>query len=105
MEVTITPTERDERRLSEVHLGAAVSSLREHGYVILNDAVAHAHLERLTGKMSQDLERILDREEVPHNFVWGNVQQDVFDHSKHALQLVFPLPGLCLLKGKSTASD
>lgn len=57
-------------------LDEAERLVREEGYVILADVVDHGHLDALSERMTTDLETILAREVVPHQFVWGNVQQD-----------------------------
>lgn len=76
MEITITPQEQATESLNDHHLNQALNSLRISGYLVLNDVVSPEHLDLLSERMAQDLDKILQAETVPHNFVWGNIQQD-----------------------------
>ncbi len=44
--------------------------------MVLEDVIDHAHLDILWDRMVVDLDEILARGVVPHQFVYGNVQQD-----------------------------
>ena len=74
--LSLTPQERDSRTLEDAKVAEAEKAIREDGFVVLEDVVEHDHLDVLWGRMVEDLEVILARPDVPHQFVWGNVQQD-----------------------------
>lgn len=74
-EITPTAAERGAGRFAEAAVRRAVTALRTDGFVVLDDVVAHAHLDRLRERMTRDLEKIRALPVVPHNFVWGNIQQ------------------------------
>jgi hypothetical protein len=74
--IDFSPAEIAESKLSPQNFSAAVTALREDGYVILNELVKREHTKVLCEKMLQDTERILSREDVPFNFNVGNIQQD-----------------------------
>jgi ectoine hydroxylase-related dioxygenase (phytanoyl-CoA dioxygenase family) len=76
LEIDVTPEEKKSEVLSDVHLKQACEALETDGFVVLNDVVDHDHLDALHEKMTEDLEKVLALPVVPHNFVWGNVQQD-----------------------------
>ena len=76
MELNLTPEERTSEKLSNTHLQQACKAIRTNGFVVLNDVVKHDHLNTMRKRMVEDLEKILKAPNVPHNFVWGNVQQD-----------------------------
>lgn len=74
-ELTPTAAERATERFGAAALQRAVAALRADGFVVINDVVAHAHLDRLRERMTCDLEKVRALPVVPHNFVWGNIQQ------------------------------
>ena len=74
-EVTPTAAERAAERFGDAALQRAVSALQVDGYVVIDDVIDHAHLDRLQERMSEDLVKIRALPVVPHNFVWGNIQQ------------------------------
>jgi len=76
IEVTPTASERAAERFGEAALQRAVAALQEDGFVVIDDVVDHAHLDRLRERMSEDLAKIRALPVVPHNFVWGNIQQN-----------------------------
>jgi hypothetical protein len=76
VEIDVTAEEKKMEVLSEIHLKKACDALNTDGFVVLNNVVDHAHLDILHEKMREDLKKILALPVVPHNFVWGNVQQD-----------------------------
>lgn len=76
MEITVTPEEHATESLTDAHLKQALDAIRTDGYVVLNAVVAHEHLDLLCERMTEDLEKIMNAPAPPHNFVWGNVQQD-----------------------------
>jgi hypothetical protein len=75
-EVTPTAAERAAGRFDGAALQRAVTALQTDGFVAINDVVDHTHLDRLRERMSEDLEKIRAMPVVPHNFVWGNIQQN-----------------------------
>lgn len=76
VEIDVTAEEKQQEQLSDVHLKQACDALKTDGFVILNGVVDHGHLDVLHEKMTADLEKVMALPNVPHNFVWGNVQQD-----------------------------
>ena len=54
----------------------AVAALQADGFVVIDDVVDHSHLDRLRERMNEDLVKIHALPVVPHNFVWGNIQQN-----------------------------
>jgi len=76
MELNISSEELRSETLSDSHLEQACESVRSYGFVVLNDVVDHAHLDVIRERMEADLKEIMNLPVVPHNFVWGNVQQD-----------------------------
>ena len=74
-EVTPTAAERAAERFGDAALQRAVSALQADGYVVIDDVIDHSHLDRLQERMSEDLVKIRALPVVPHNFVWGNIQQ------------------------------
>ena len=75
-EITPTAAERSAGRLAAAAVRRAVSALLQDGFVVLDEVVAHDHLDRLRERMTCDLEKIRALPMVPHNFVWGNIQQN-----------------------------
>lgn len=76
MELDLTAEERDSEKLLEETVEKACEAICADGFVVLNDVVEHAHLDVMRERMAEDLDKILKLPTVPHNFVWGNVQQD-----------------------------
>jgi len=74
--LSISPTEKANKRLNPEHLAEAVSLVQQDGYIILQDCVERTHAELLCEKMLSDTEVILKRDDVPFNFNAGNIQQD-----------------------------
>ncbi len=58
MEIVPSSAEQSAERLAPAHLHQAVQSVREQGYVILRDVVAHEHLDILLPRMTADAERL-----------------------------------------------
>lgn len=75
-EIKPTPAELSEGKLDEPNLHAALSALKDDGFVVLRDIVAPAHIETLRDKMLSDVDEILKRSDAPFNFNTGNLQQD-----------------------------
>lgn len=65
MEISPSPAERREERLTQAHLGQAVQTILEDGFVILRDVVDHDHLDALLPRMTADSERLIAAEK------WG----------------------------------
>ena len=76
IEVTPTAAERAAGRFGGAALQRAVAALQADGFVVIDDVVDHSHLDRLRERMSEDLVKIRALPVVPHNFVWGNIQQN-----------------------------
>ena len=74
-QLTPTAAERAAERFGDAALQRAVTALLADGYVVIDDVIDHAHLDRLQERMIRDLEKIRALPPVPHNFVWGNIQQ------------------------------
>ena len=74
-EITPAATEYAAQRFAATTLQRAVTALRTDGFVVIDGVVDHAHLDRLRERMTDDLPRLRALPVVPHNFVWGNVQQ------------------------------
>ena len=75
-QLTPTAAERAAERFGAAALPRAVTALQADGYLVIDDVIDHAHLDRLRERMSEDLEKIRAMPVVPHNFVWGNIQQN-----------------------------
>ena len=75
-ELTPTAAERAAGRFDTGTVQRAVKALRDDGFVVIDDIVDHGHLDRLRERMTDDLEKIRALPPVPHNFVWGNIQQN-----------------------------
>ena len=76
MEITISPEELADSKMSQTHLDQAVHAIRQDGYVILVDVVSHAHLDLLREKMDEDLRTLMTASVLPFQFVTGHLQQD-----------------------------
>ena len=75
-EITPTAAEYTAERFGATALQRAVIALRDDGFVVIDGVVDHAHLDLLQERMTDDLTRLRELPVVPHNFVWGNVQQN-----------------------------
>lgn len=65
MTITIGPDERAAGKISPAHEAAALAAIREEGYVVLENIVSHAHLDRLRERMDEDSQKLIDVEK------WG----------------------------------
>lgn len=74
-EITPTAAERAAGRFGTAAVQRAAAALQADGFVVINDVVAHTHLDLLRERMTCDLEKVRALPVVPHNFVWGNIQQ------------------------------
>ena len=74
-QLTPTAAERAAERFGDTTLQRAVTALQADGYVVIDGVIDHSHLDRLQDRMSADLEKVRALPPVPHNFVWGNIQQ------------------------------
>ena len=92
MELNLTPEERTSEKLSNTHLQQACEAIRTDGFVVLNDVVNHDHLDTMRERMVDDLEKILKAPNVPHNFVWGNVQQDPPPYKRYVFRDIVANP-------------
>ena len=75
-EVMPTAAERAAEQFGAAALQRAVAAVQADGCVVINQVVDHTHLDLLHERMSADLDKIRALPVVPHNFVWGNIQQD-----------------------------
>ena len=62
MEITLSTQERSAEALSPAHLDQAAAAIREEGFVVLEDIVAHDHLDQLRERMDQDSRRLIAAE-------------------------------------------
>ena len=79
--MTISAAERDAGCLGTASLAFATEGLRKSGVVVMKNALDPEPLRRLAQRMNDGLGDFLASSErrhgsPPHNFVWGNVQQD-----------------------------
>ncbi len=95
IEVTPTSEEADQECFSEENLHRAIKAIRESGFVVINDVVDHAHLDVLRGKMETDLEKVRALPVVPHNFLWGNIQQDPPPYAEYVFRDVVANRFIC----------
>ena len=95
--ITVTPDaeERQQERFKPGTLSRAKKALRRAGFVIVDDVVAHEHLDILQSAMEDDLVKILALPVVPHNFVWGIVQQGPPPYADYVFRDVVANPFAC----------
>ncbi len=93
----LKPTREELARESfgEAHLHAAVTALGETGFIVIKDVVDHDHLDTLRVQMEKDLKKIQSLSVVPHNFVWGNIQQHPPPYAKYIFRDVVANPFAC----------
>lgn len=82
--IVVTDGEKATQALLPVHLDAAMRSVREFGYVILENAVDTSHLDRLRTRMTRDSQRLLRLARLFPSLFWsaagarqGHLQQSV----------------------------
>ena len=75
-EITPSAAEHAAGRFEAAAVQHAIAALRKDGFLAINDIVEHDHLDRLRERMTGDLDTIRALPAVPHNFVWGNIQQN-----------------------------
>ena len=79
-QVRSIPASQDEfrtGRLTERNLEQAVRSIFEDGLIVVENAIAHNHLERLNDKMVNDAMYLAGLgDSGPFNYNKGNLQQD-----------------------------
>lgn len=73
---SISADEKADQQFEPERFKQAIRALQEDGYVILENCVAHEHVETLRAKILADTATILARDDVPFNFNVGNIQQD-----------------------------
>jgi hypothetical protein len=95
IEVTPTPEEVKQESFNEENLERAITGVREDGFVAINDVIDHSHLDILREKMESDLEKVMALPVVPHNFVWGNIQQDPPPNAPYLFRDVVANPFVC----------
>ena len=62
MEITLSARERSAEALSAAHLDRAVAAIRHDGFVVLEEIIAHDHLDQLRERMDQDSQRLIAAE-------------------------------------------
>jgi len=95
IEVIPTPEEVKQESFKKENLDRAIAALQADGFVAINDVIDHAHLDILREKMESDLEKIRALPIVPHNFVWGNIQQDPPPQASYVFRDVVANPFVC----------
>ena len=77
MEIDITPTEKEQKKLTPEHVQQAHEAIDEIGYVILNNAISHENLDKLYEKMYADTQELLaqDNPKFTAGSVPGHLQQ------------------------------
>ncbi len=95
IEVTPNSEERRQSRFDAESLNRASHALRRDGFVIVGNVIDHAHLDALREGMEADLEKIRALPVIPHNFVWGNVQQDPPPSARYVFRDVVANPFVC----------
>lgn len=74
--ITITPQEKQSRKLSQESLRVAVDAIHRDGYVILDDAIELAHVNALRDKMAEDLKVIIEKRGKDYNAGHGHYQHN-----------------------------
>lgn len=95
VEVTPTAEETQQEHFEDSNLSRAVEAMKTDGFVVINDVVDHAHLDALREEMEADLVKVRALPVVPHNFVWGNIQQDPPPHAEFVFRDVIANPFAC----------
>ena len=62
MEITVTPAELAQEKLTEDHLAQAIQAINQDGFVIINDVINPKHLDILHERMRQDSQTLLNAE-------------------------------------------
>jgi hypothetical protein len=73
--IDVSPEEVQCGELSPKTLAAALQSIRENGFVVLEKIVSCEHLLALQERMFSDIPLIQARKNAPFNWVTGNLQQ------------------------------
>lgn len=76
MKLRPTDCELTDGLLNPGTVETARRALSEEGYVILEDVVAHDHLDRIHERMIEDYHQLLTATILPVNFAEGHIQQD-----------------------------
>ena len=63
MKITLSKQEPAAEALSSANLNRAVSAIRNDGYVVLEDIVAHDHLDQLRERMDRDSQQLVAAEQ------------------------------------------
>ncbi len=95
VELTPTRSERSKEAFEEVRLTQVTAAIREDGFAVIGGVVDHAHLDTLRNRMEEDLLKIRALSVVPHNFVWGNIQQDPPPYADFIFRDVVANPFVC----------
>ena len=62
MSITLSKKERADSTLSTANLERAVTAIREDGFVLIEDIVAHDHLDQLHERMDEDAQKLIAAE-------------------------------------------
>ena len=57
--ITVQPKELAAEQLTDAHVAEAVEAIRVHGYVVLENIIAHEHLDILRERMDADSQRLI----------------------------------------------
>jgi ectoine hydroxylase-related dioxygenase (phytanoyl-CoA dioxygenase family) len=95
IEVTPTPEETAQECFEAENLNRAVEAVQKDGFVVINNVIDHAHLDILRERMEADLVKVKALPIVPHNFVWGNIQQDPPPQAEFVFRDVVANPFVC----------
>ena len=93
--ITPTAAEHAAGLFDKAAVQRAITALEADGFVVISDVVDHAHLDRLRERMTHDLDKIRALPVVPHNFVWGNIQQNPPPNARLVFRDVVANPFVC----------
>lgn len=69
IEITATPEELQQEKLTETHLAQAIKAIQEDGFVVLADVIDHDHLDIVRERMLEDSLKLIKAEK------WGGAGQ------------------------------
>lgn len=59
MNITVTPAELAQEKMSDAHLAQAVKAICEDGYVVIADVIDHEHLDLVRERMTADSQKLI----------------------------------------------
>ena len=95
MHITISAAERAVERLTDQHIQQAAQALAKEGFVVLNQAVAHSHLDILHEQMLTDTHTLVaarDRGEEISGWKYGHLQQKPPHHKPYIFRDIVANP-------------